>query len=93
MASIYAKKSCISLQSRSDLILDVGHSLWQGRKVPTKSSFEQEAPKIGTQKCSTKQGVREPLHVEFALSNRELVKAEEFEKRVFEQMTPLKWRK
>ena len=32
-------------------------------KVPIKSLFEQEAPKIGTQKCSTKRGVREPLHV------------------------------
>ena len=41
--------------------------------MPTKSLFEQEAPEIGTQKCSTKQGVREPLHVEFALNNRELV--------------------
>ena len=54
------------------------------------SLFEQEAPKIGTQKCSTKQGVREPLRVEFALNNTELVKPEEFEKRVFEQTTPLK---
>ena len=32
---------------------------WEGRTVPTKSLFEQEAPKIGTQKCSTKRGVRE----------------------------------
>ena len=61
-----------------------------GRKVPTKSLFEQVAPKIGTQKCSTRRGVREPLHVEFALNNRELVKAEVFEKRVFEQTAPLK---
>ena len=65
-------------------------SLWEGRKVPTKSLFEQEAPKIGTQKCSTKRGVRGTLHVEFALKNRELVKAEVFEKRVFEQTAPLK---
>ena len=57
---------------------------------PTKSLFEQEAPKIGAQKCSTKRGVREPLHVEFALNNRELVKAEVFEKKVFEQTAPLK---
>ena len=49
--------------------------------MPTKSLFEQEAPKIGTQKCSTKRGVREPSHVEFALNNRELVKAEVFEKK------------
>ena len=58
--------------------------------MPTKSLFEQEAPKIGTQECSTKGGVREPLHAEFALNNRELAKAEVFEKRVFEQTTPLK---
>ena len=31
-----------------------------------------------------------PLHVEFAPNNRELVKAEVFEKRVFEQTAPLK---
>ena len=61
-----------------------------GRKVPTKGLFEQEAPKIGTQKCSTKRGVREPVEVEFALNNRELRKAEVFEKRVFEQTAPLK---
>ena len=30
------------------------------------------------------------LHVEFPLNNRELVKAEVFEKRVFEQTTPFK---
>ena len=58
--------------------------------MPTKSLFEQEAPKIGTQKCSSKRGVRELLHVEIALNNRELVKAEVFEKRVFEQTAPLK---
>ena len=57
--------------------------------MPTKNLFEQEAPKIGTQNCSTKRGVREPVHVEFALNNRELVKAEVFEKRVFEQTAPL----
>ena len=32
------------------------------------------------------------LHVEFPLNNRELVKAEVFEKRVFEQTTPFKLR-
>ena len=64
-----------------------------GRKVPTESLFEQEAPQVGTQKCSTKRGLREPLHVEFALNNREVVKAEVFEKRVFEQTTPFKRRK
>ena len=63
--------------------------------MSTKSLFEQEAPKIGTEKFSTKRGVREPLHVEFALNNRELVKVEVFETRVFEtrvfeQTTPLK---
>ena len=55
-----------------------------------KSLFEQEAPKIGTQKSSTKRGVRESCIVEFAMNNREVVKAEVFEKRVFEQTTPLK---
>ena len=33
------------------------------------------------------------LHVEFPQNNRELVKAEVFEKRVFEQTTPFKLRK
>ena len=33
------------------------------------------------------------LHVEFPLNNRELVKAEVFEKRVFEQTTPFELRK
>ena len=33
------------------------------------------------------------LHVEFPLNNRELVKAEVFDKRVFEQTTPFKLRK
>ena len=65
---------------------------WEGRKVPTKSLFEQEAPKTGIQKCSTKRGVREPLPVEFAVKNREFVKAEVFEKRVLEQTAPLKRR-
>ena len=37
--------------------------------MPTENLSEQEAPKIGTQKRSTKAGVREPLHVEFALNN------------------------
>ena len=48
----------------------------EGRTVPTKSLFEQEAPKIGTQKCSSKRGVSRILHVEFPQNNRELVKAE-----------------
>ena len=50
-------------------------------QVPTKSLSEHEAPKIGTQKCSTQRGVREPLHADFALNNRAFVKAEVFEKR------------
>ena len=58
---------------------------WEGRKVPTKSLFEQEAPKIGTQKCSTKRGVREPLNAESALNDRELVTTKVFEKRLSEQ--------
>ena len=40
---------------------------------------KQEAFRNGTQKCSTKRGVREPLRLEVALNNRELVKAEVFE--------------
>ena len=63
---------------------------WEGRKVPTKSLSEQEATKVGTQTCSTKRGVREPWNVEFSLNDRELVKTEVFEKRVFEQTTPSK---
>ena len=59
----------------------------RGRTCP-----EQEAPKIGTPKCLTKRGVREPLNVKSALNNRELVKAEVFERRVFEQ-DPIKGRK
>ena len=54
--------------------------LFEGRKVPTRSPFEQEASKIGTQKCSTKRDVREPLKVELALSCRQLMKTEVFEK-------------
>ena len=65
----------------------------ESRKVPTKYLFEQEAPKTETQKCSTKRGVREPLYVEFAKNNREMVKAEVFEKRVFEQTTPIKMKR
>ena len=41
-------------------------------------------------KRSTKRGVREPLDVEIALNDRELAKTEVFEKRVFEQTTPIK---
>ena len=48
--------ACICLLA---LLHSFSHFLWAGRKVPTKSLFEQEAPKIGTQKCSTKRGVRE----------------------------------
>ena len=76
-----------------NLRIDRKYLMWEGRKVPTKSLFEQEPPKIRTQKCSTKRGVREPLHVVFVLNDRELVKAEVFEKRVFEQTAPLQGRK
>ena len=62
---------------------------WEGRKLPTKSLFEQEAPKIGTHKCSTKRSVQEPSHVDFAMNSRELVNTEVFEK-AFRQTTPLK---
>ena len=67
-------------------------NLGRPQSADKKFFFEQEAPKLEprTQKCSTKRGVQEPLHVEFALNNRELVKAEAFEKRVFEQTPPLK---
>ena len=63
--------------------------------MPTKSLFEQEARKIGTQKCSTKRGVREPLNVDIALNDREPVETEVLKKRVFQQTTPpnlTKWR-
>ena len=53
-------------------------------------SFEQEDPKIGTQNCSTKRGVLEPLFAELALNDKEFVEIEVVEKRVFEQMAPLK---
>ena len=43
--------------------------------------FEQEAPKIGTHKCSTKRGVREPFHVEFVLNDRQRVTTEVFGKK------------
>ena len=66
------------------------NSEWEGRKVPTKSLFEQEGPKMGTQKCSTKTRCSRILHVDFALNSRELIKTEVFEKRVFEQTTPLR---
>ena len=85
-----AAKSCVRSPAALSARLCESLHLWEGRKVPTKSLFKQEVPKIQTQKCLTERGVREPLHVEFALSNRELVKAEVFEKRVFEQTTPLK---
>ena len=61
--------------------------------MPTKSLFEQEAPKIGTQKCSTKRGVRESLHGEFAMNNREMVKAEVFEKKSVQTNDPIKMKK
>ena len=31
-------------------LYSIAGELWEGRKVPTKSLFEQEAPKIGTQR-------------------------------------------
>ena len=82
----------VPVRQKLPALYSVAATKWEGRKVPTKSLFEQEAPKIGTQKCSTKRGVREPVHVELALNNRALVKAEVFEKRVFEQTTPFKSR-
>ena len=51
---------------------------------------EQEAPKIGTHRCSTKEGVQNPFSVELALNHRELVKTVVFEKGPFEPTTPLK---
>ena len=38
--------------------------------------------------CRTKLGIREPLKAELAMKDRELVKIEASEKRVFEQATP-----
>ena len=58
-----------------------------------KSLFEQEAPEIGTQKRSTKRGVREPLRVEFALNNGELVKAEVFREKSVRANDPIKMKK
>ena len=46
--------------------MDVVKTLWEGRKVPL---FEQRGPKTGTQKFSTKRGLREPVNAEFALSS------------------------
>ena len=55
--------------------------------------FQVWSPRQVLRKCSTKRGVREPLHVEFALKNRESAKTEVFEKRVFEQTAPIKMSK
>ena len=46
-------------------------------------------PKIGTQNCSTRRGVRKVLHLELALNHKELVKAEVFEKYVASIMCTL----
>ena len=50
-------------------------------KRPPKSEPRSVRPNEVFEKC---------MHVEFALKNREMVKAEAFEKRVFEQTAPLK---
>ena len=63
--------------------------LSEGRRVPSKSLFEQEAPKIERRSVPTKRCVRETLNEELALNDREFVKTEVFEKRAFKQMTPL----
>ena len=75
------------------LLLPFRWSCGKAAKCRQKVCSSTRPPKIGTQKSSTKRDVREPLHVEIALNNRELVKAEVFEKRVFKQTAPLKWRK
>ena len=59
-------------------------------QIADKKLFEQEAPKIGTQKCSTKPRCSRILHVEFALSNRELVKTEVFQEKSVRANDPIK---
>ena len=52
-----------------------------GRPQSADNKFVRaRGPQIGTQKCSTKRGLREPLNVEIPLNDRELVKTEVFEK-------------
>ena len=66
---------------------------WEGRKVPTKSLFEQEAPKIGAQKCSTKRSVRGSLHVEFALNSRRFCQGRSVREKSVRGNDPIKMKK
>ena len=80
------------MQPCKDSIKDFlrGGVTWEGRTVPTKSLFEQEAPQNWNPEVFEQTRCSRILHVEFPQNNRELVKAEVFEKRVFEQTAPFK---
>ena len=58
--------------------------------MPTKSLFEQEAPKLEPRSVRPNEVFENLSNVEFALNDRELAETEVFEKRVFEQVTPIK---
>ena len=60
---------------------------WEGHKVPRESLLSKWPQKLEPRTARTNE-VLESLCI--ALNNRELVKAEVFEKRMFEQMTLLK---
>ena len=87
------------------VVVVAGPSLMRGPKKPTQDPEILGRPQSADKKFvrasgppkserrsvrPNERGVREPLHVEFALNNRELVKAGVFEERVFEQTAPLK---
>ena len=63
---------------------------WLGRPQSADKKFVRaRGPQNRNPEVFNQTGCSRILHVEFALNNRELVKAEVFEKRVFEQTTPL----
>ena len=66
---------------------------WEGSKVLAKSLFEQEARQIGTQKCSTKQGVRKPLHGDSALVKAEHWSRQKCSRRECSSNDPIKMKK
>ena len=51
---------------------------WKIRESANQKIVQARDPKIGTQKCSTKRGVREPLNIELALNQRMGLKTEVF---------------
>ena len=61
--------------------------------MPTKSLFEKEAPKIGTQKCSTKRGVPESLQVEFALKKQRIGQGRSVREKRVRANDPIKMKK